>query len=203
MLTPYVTETDVQFNTYGIDFVAIFKFLYEKISDGDWYDFIDTIFWWWSVYSVVAVMLSLLFFAGFIYSKIRVAQISDMEQAALRAAEKTWANKYAQPDSRNSRWDIIQKRVSENNPESWRIAIIEADILLDETLSNAGYVGQSLGEKLRGANPQSFTTIQDAWNAHKVRNDIAHVGSDFILTQKRAQETLTQFERVFREFGVV
>jgi hypothetical protein len=75
--------------------------------------------------------------------------------------------------------------------------------MLDETLTNAGYVGQTLGEKLKSANPQSFTTIQDAWEAHKVRNEIAHVGSDFVLTKKNAQETLVRFERVFREFGVI
>jgi hypothetical protein len=83
------------------------------------------------------------------------------------------------------------------------VAIIEADIFLDETLNEAGYVGVSLGEKLKSANPQSFTTIQDAWEAHKVRNEIAHVGSDFILTRKIAQDTLLRFERVFREFGVI
>ena len=75
--------------------------------------------------------------------------------------------------------------------------------MLEETLNNAGYVGQTLGEKLKGANPQSFRTVQDAWDAHKVRNDIAHVGSDFILTKRVAQETITKFERVFREFGVI
>ncbi len=75
--------------------------------------------------------------------------------------------------------------------------------MLDETLKNAGYVGQNLGEKLKGANAESFTTLQDAWEAHKVRNEIAHVGSDFILTQKSAQETITRYARVFKEFGVI
>jgi hypothetical protein len=117
--------------------------------------------------------------------------------------EKEWAAQHEVPETKNARCDAIQMRISEHNPESWRIAIIEADIMLDETLINAGYVGQSLGEKLRSANTTSFTTLQDAWEAHKVRNEIAHVGSDFVLTQRTAQETLVRFERVFREFGVI
>ncbi len=157
----------------------------------------------WNIFSVVAIIVSLIFIAGFIYAKIRYAELSDIESENLKHAEAMWAARHTRPETKNARWTIIQERVSENNPESWRIAIIEADILLEETLNNAGYVGQTLGEKLKGANPQSFRTVQDAWDAHKVRNDIAHVGSDFILTKRVAQETITKFERVFREFGVI
>ncbi len=198
-----VDENDLVYNTYGIDIIGLIQSLYEAVTGGDWSTFIDSIEFWWSVYSVVALLFSLLLFAGYIYAKIRYAQLSEIEQTALLNAENAWAQRHAKPDSRNARWDVIQKRVTENSPESWRIAIIEADILLDETLTNAGYVGQTLGEKLKSANPQSFTTIQDAWEAHKVRNDIAHVGSDFVLTQKSAKETILRFERVFREFGIV
>ncbi len=196
-------ENDVIYDTYGIDIASIFRYLYERIMGGDWDTLMATFQYWWNIYSVIALLLSLLFFIGFIYAKIRYAQLSEIEQEALREAEARWARKYANEGTKNARWDTIEKRVTENNPESWRIAIIEADIFLDETLSNAGYVGQSIGEKLKTANPQSFTTVQDAWEAHKVRNQIAHVGSDFVLTQRVAQQTITQFERVFREFGVI
>lgn len=202
-MNPTFSEDRIEFETYGIDWPGLLKQLYEKLFSGNWDDFLGTLETWWTVYSIIGMLLAFLFFAGYIYAKIRYGQLGEIEQAALRSAEAAWANKHAKPDSRNARWDIIQKRVSENNPESWRIAIIEADIMLDETLTNAGYSGQSLGEKLKSANPQSFTTIRDAWDAHMVRNKIAHAGSDFILTQKVAQTTIVQFERVFREFGVV
>lgn len=165
--------------------------------------FFDTLTFWWSVISVISVLISMLFFIGYVYAKIRYGQLSAIESAALRRAEEQWAARHVRPDSRNMRFDAIQKRVTENNPESWRVAIIEADIMLDEVLTNAGYAGKSIGDKLKTANPHSFTTLQDAWSAHKVRNDIAHVGSDFVLTKKVAQDTILQYERVFREFGVL
>ena len=196
-------SNDIMYHTYGIDFMALFQFLYEKLFGGNWNVFLHSLETWWTIYSIFAIFLSFVFFVGYIYAKIRYDEIGEAEQADLRAAESAWKNRYERPDSKNTRWDAIQQRVSENNPESWRIAIIEADIMLEETLNNAGYIGQSLGEKLKSANTQSFTTLQDAWEAHKVRNEIAHVGSDFILTKKVAQETLTRFERVFREFGVL
>ena len=197
------TENSIVFQTYGFDFFGLFRNIYEHLMGNDWDVFVSTVTHWWNVYSVIALVVSLFFFAVFLYAKIQYDELSTLENDALREAEKAWDARHNIHDTRNARWEAIQQRVTEYNPESWRIAIIEADIMLDETLTNAGYAGQSLGEKLKSANTTSFTTLQDAWEAHKVRNEIAHVGSDFILTQRIAQETLLHFERVFREFGVI
>ena len=197
-------ENDIVYNTYGIDFKSLFQFLYEKITGNDWASLLATLEHWWNIYSIIALLFSLLFFIGFIYAKIRYAQLAEFLHEQLHEAEHHWAMHHGDHhETRNARWDAIQQKVAENNPESWRLAIIEADIMLDETLTNAGYVGKSIGEKLKTANPHSFTTVQDAWEAHKVRNDIAHVGSDFVLTKKVAQDTIIRFERVFHEFGVI
>jgi len=75
--------------------------------------------------------------------------------------------------------------------------------MLDRVLSEAGYAGNSVGEKLKSTSPQNFTTIQDAWDAHIIRNKIAHEGSDFVVTHRIAKEAITKYERVFREFGVL
>ncbi len=202
-MQPVPDENDIVYDAYSLDIAGFVRFVYEKITNNDWGSFMRTLEHWWNIYAVIAVILSLIFFAGFIYAKIRYGQLSDIEQEGLREAEEQWARRHESKGSKNAKWDAILGRVTENNPESWRIAIIEADIFLDEVLTDAGYVGQSIGEKLKSANPQSFTTVQDAWEAHKVRNEIAHVGSDFILTKKKAQETIVQFERVFKEFGVI
>ncbi len=158
---------------------------------------------WWSIYSIFAMVLSLVFFLGFIYARIRFGEQIEIEQQGLRKEEEKWRLKYEAGSTGNSRWSQIQEHVRDDSPSAWRIAIIEADILLEETLTNAGYVGMTIGEKLKGANPLSFTTLHDAWEAHKVRNEIAHAGSDFVLTKKIAAETIVRFERVFREFGVI
>lgn len=186
----------------GVGIPALFERLFDSVGSGTWGRFLETLESWWDIYSIIAILFSLLFLTGFIYAKIRLGQLWEINEQNLRDAEKIWAARHETGGTHNVRWNSIQQKVSENNPESWKIAIIEADIMLDEVLTDAGYVGQSLGEKLKSANPESFTTIQDAWDAHKVRNEIAHVGGDFVLTQKTARETLVRFERVFREFGV-
>lgn len=198
-----VGQSEITFQAPGLDLLHIVRSLYEFVTGGNSDSLINTLGNLWNIYSIIALLLSFLFFVGFVYAKIRFGELFAIEQEGIRNAEKAWATRHEAPGTKNTRWDTIQIRVSEHNPESWRIAIIEADIMLEEVLSNAGYVGQSIGEKLKSANTTSFTTLQDAWEAHKVRNEIAHVGSDFVLTQRTAQETLVRFERVFREFGVI
>lgn len=194
---------DIVFQTPGLDIAGGARYIYEHLMGNDWDALMATITHIWNAYSIFALLISLLFFAGFVYAKIKYDELATAEMQEIRNAEKAWSARHEVHGSISARWDAIQERVTEHNPASWRIAIIEADIMLDETLTNAGYGGQSLGEKLKSANTASFTTLQDAWEAHKVRNEIAHAGSDFVLTQRVAQETLLQYERVFREFGVL
>jgi len=91
--------------------------------------------------------------------------------------------------------------VSEN-PDDWKLAIIEADVVLDQVLKERGFAGVSLGERLRSVSPAELPSLNDAWQAHKVRNFIAHHGHDYVLTQREAQETMIRYERVFRDLGV-
>jgi hypothetical protein len=49
---------------------------------------------------------------------------------------------------------------------------------------------------LKSAN---FDTIQNAWEAHKVRNSIAH-DSHFELTKRETKRVIQNFSLVFNEF---
>jgi len=69
-------------------------------------------------------------------------------------------------------------------------------------LKQRGYAGNSLGERLRSISPSQLSTLDDAWEAHKVRNQIAHGGADFVLTKRLAEETINRYRRVFGEFGI-
>lgn len=197
------TQEEVVYQTYGVDIVSIIQYIYEKLLGGDWGTVLNFFELLWNIYSVIAIILSLLFFIGFVYAKIKYGELCDIEQEQLREAERKWAERYGGVTETKGRWHEIQQHIHSDNPSSWKIAIIEADIFLEEILNDNGYVGVTIGEKLKGANSAAFTTLQDAWEAHKVRNEIAHTGGDFILTKRLATETLTQYERVFREFGAI
>lgn len=95
---------------------------------------------------------------------------------------------------------VIQGYMSSKSEALWRIGIMEADNLLLEVLTEKGYQGDGVGEKLKNA---SFKTVDLAWDAHKVRNRIAHEGSDFELTEREGKRAFMLFESVFRDLKVI
>lgn len=156
----------------------------------------------WTIYSLFAFALSALFIYGIIYSYIRANEIAQQRTDKLLEEERLWRERN-DPEKGNRRWNEVEAHVASNNPNDWKLAIIEADVMLDKMLQEHGFAGTTVADRLRSAAGRSFGTIEDAWQAHRVRNQIAHGGTDFVLTQRMAQATITQYRRVFEEFGVV
>jgi hypothetical protein len=100
----------------------------------------------------------------------------------------------------NKKWDQIQKHIASMNPSDWRVAILEADILLYEMLDQMGYDGDTIAEKLKLIEASDFNTLDLAWRAHKVRNAISHEGSSYEMSYEQAQNTIELYKKVFEEF---
>lgn len=106
------------------------------------------------------------------------------------------------PVSINKSWDRVIMHVESYNESEWRLSVIEADIMLADLLNTMSLVGDSVGEKLKGVEKSDFTTLDLAWEAHKVRNQIAH-DPGFMLTQREAKRVVGLFEAVFKEFAFI
>ena len=92
-----------------------------------------------------------------------------------------------------SHWIRIIDRFSSHSKE----AILDADKLLDYALSRKGFEG-SLGEKLKAAGPK-FSDINSVWEAHKLRNKIAHELAD--LSDGEAKRALSNFKKALNDLG--
>lgn len=153
----------------------------------------------WTFVTGVAYIVCLGLLAVLAYTTIYMNQLKEEEHHKYETHEP----KEADNETEHSRWAHIQALVESPNENDWRQAIIEADIMLDDILTMRGFAGESVGEKLKQANPQSFKTLEDAWEAHKVRNDIAHRGSSFHLTGQIAYRTIGRYLNVFEEFHLI
>lgn len=100
----------------------------------------------------------------------------------------------------NRRWDNIRTLINSHNLNDWKQAILEADIILDEMLEKMGYQGSSVGEKLKQIEPSDFLTLNEAWEAHKFRNKIAHEGLNYRMSKDEAERVIDLYEKVFKEF---
>lgn len=200
-------SNDLIYDQYGVDVAARLGGFVDFFGGNggtveDWFlAFFDAARDVWLWFAFFALLLALLLLWAFLHAARRYNEYSNEEAARIKAGEEAYARAHGIVEG-NSRLRDVEQHIRSDNPNDWRLAIIEADIILEEILADSGYAGATIGEKLKSASPTSFTTLEDAWEAHKVRNKIAHQGGDFILTKKLAQDTINQYRRVFTEFGV-
>ena len=84
----------------------------------------------------------------------------------------------------------------------WKLAVIEADKFVDDALKTKGFPGETMGERLMMIKPQELSSLQDLWDAHKLRNLLVHETS-YQLRHEQALGAINSFEKVLRELGVV
>lgn len=111
-------------------------------------------------------------------------------------------NKAAKPHTHIA-WENIIDNLNSTNEAGWRLAIMDSDSLLDLMLADLGYEGVGVGERLKNVPREKMRTLDLAWEAHKVRNKIAHEGPNHPITQREARRVVYLFETVFREFGYI
>ncbi len=97
------------------------------------------------------------------------------------------------------RWNELQKLCVSKN--TWPLAIINADKLLDDALKRSHYKGKTMGERLVAA--QRDLTDNDAvWYAHKLRNKLVH--EEYGNLKKRdVQKVLMGFRQALRDLGAL
>jgi hypothetical protein len=98
-----------------------------------------------------------------------------------------------------AKWQAAQKLCSAK--ETWPLAIINADKLLDEALKKQHYKGKSMGERLASA--QRDLSDNDAvWFGHKLRNKLVHE-HDVTLDKEDVQDALAGIRQALRDLGAL
>lgn len=150
------------------------------------------------------LMLCALFIVSTVNSVRKLQRIRHEEHEILYAGhEHDEHAESVEEVERNERWEKVVAHINSENPAEWKMAILEADIILDEMILSMGYHGGNLGERLKSIEESDFSTLNEAWEAHKIRNQIAHQGSDYVLNFREARRVIGLYEQVFREFKYI
>lgn len=98
------------------------------------------------------------------------------------------------------RWKMI-RRTGEEGVMGAKLALMEADNLLDSALKSMAMPGTTLGERLKVA-CYKYQKLRDVWWAHKLRNQLVHESS-FQLSQRQARKALDEFERALKVLNLL
>lgn len=164
----------------------------------------------WANFFSFSLVVSLIIGIATVYALLRYRQIRKAEeqfygsQPLSSTARKVFGIEEAVAGTASeARWRGVVAHANADTENDWRQAILEADIMLDDAITSRGYTGEGLGEKLKQVHRSDINSIDDAWEAHKLRNRIAHEGSGLQLSQRDVRQAITQYERVFKELGYI
>ncbi len=161
----------------------------------------DTVFEMWGILFPMALLVSLIFWIGIVYSIVGVLRIRRAEWATFRKVAHTVASEDV--PRTQLRWNRVLEHASSDDEHKWRLAILEADIMLNELLDLQGFKGETMAEKMKQVSRTQFNSIDDAWEAHKVRNRVAHEGAEFRIDEREKNRVINLYQRVFKEFNFI
>lgn len=99
-------------------------------------------------------------------------------------------------------WKQIQKRLKAGDVNNLKLAVLEADRILDEILKLSGYPGDNLDERLESTTTAQISNVEELRQVHKIRNRL--VGEpDFILTPGEAEIAVGIYKKTFVELGLI
>lgn len=96
------------------------------------------------------------------------------------------------------RWEQIKARLQKGDEANLKLAVIEADNLIDEILKRMGLPGSTFEERLAQIEVQEMKSVDKIRDAHRTRDMIVHQ-PNFHLSQEEAEKTLDDFEEALKE----
>lgn len=199
---------DTAINTKYLDpdylFGGILNFLKEAYQTIDFRlvgNIINIIFFVVAIFSIYIIC----------YCTIRIFELRKKEHEHLHHEIEEYAHKQREKEKKEKeggspqsiRWNTVLEHVNSSSSGDWKLAIIDADSMLEDLLNQLGFVGENLGEKLKSIDMSKYTNLKPAWDVHKVRNEIAHEGTQFEISQEEAKRVISTYEQIFKDFRYI
>ncbi len=99
-------------------------------------------------------------------------------------------------------WKQIQKRLKIKKESQLKLAILEADQILNEILRMSGYQGKNLDERLSQIMPAQLCNIEEVKQAHKLKNRIISE-PDFSIAPNEAEMIIEIYKKAFQELNLI
>ena len=148
----------------------------------------------------ISLVISILMLVAVIYLNVRLGKFKAITASITQDIK---AASIPQDDGpTRARWDEILRHGDSTKEVEWKFAIIEADKLMDDTLRKAGFPGTTMGERLMAIQEGQLQSLQLIWEAHKIRNRLAH-DSNYFLRHAEAKKAIQLYGRALEELRVI
>jgi hypothetical protein len=98
-------------------------------------------------------------------------------------------------------WTMVEKHFFAGDLNDLKVAIMDADNILNDALRYAGIHGVNLGERLKHVKRNQMPNLEDVWAAHKLRNEIAHE-TNLSLKRDLVEKALDAYKVALKNLGI-
>ncbi len=151
--------------------------------------------------SQVALVLSAVFALFIVFVMVQKRALKSQEKTPTVSPVVGGADE-APVGMLRDRWNELLKHLESTHEAQWKMAIIEADKLVDDALAKAGYSGDTFGDRLSNIQPGTLLSLDGIWWAHKIRNRLAHE-VDYFLRYTEARQAIGYFEAALSELQLI
>jgi hypothetical protein len=169
------------------------------------FDFIDTNTQLASIkliLSQLALVVSIVFAAFIIFVAIQRRALKAQAEDAAAVAPAAQEPQPIPTGQLRDRWNSILAYLDSAREADWKLAVMEADTLVDDSLARAGFAGATFGDRLSNIQPGTLLSLDGVWWAHKIRNRLAHE-VDYFLRYTEARQAVGYFEAALAELQLI
>ncbi len=150
------------------------------------------------VLQLVSLFVSAALFAGIVYVIAKLHLVgAGMEKLSEVIGKKDLSRR------RSVRaWQRVEQRMALGDEAQVKLAVIEADKILDEILKMAGLRGETMADRLKKLTPAQLSNIENVWQVHKIRNRIVHE-PDYHLAHADAAYAVDIYRVALKELGLI
>jgi hypothetical protein len=150
---------------------------------------------WLLIIKIIFIVLSLLFISFIIFALMKT---SWLKFSFLYDAVELLTYRPFGVRKMEKNWKKITARIDTGLESEYKLAVIEADNMLNEILNKMGYGGESLGERLEKLTAATLPDIEGIREVHQVRNNIIH-DPNYKLSLNETRRLLDIFEKAFKD----
>lgn len=148
---------------------------------------------------VLAIILSVVFLVGII---VLLKKNNYLTYRYFEGLSEMFLRKPYSGIRIGKEWKDIVKRAKSENEEERRLAVSDADEVLEESLSKIGFAGKNLQEKLANVSEDIFPTAEEIKRVNQKKNEIIY-NTDKELSKEDAVNIVETYEKTIRELQLL
>ncbi len=100
------------------------------------------------------------------------------------------------------RWNSAVAKLAINSPEAAKMAIIEADNLVNNALKELGFAGEDLADRLANLELEDLEHDEEVFVAHRLRKELTDTPG-FVVSVEDGKRAVAAYEAFLKELGLL